>query len=96
MKSEVFERLRNRIPQETKDKVRNYSKMLDSMIKYKVTCKMFDMLTIEIIEAREIRIKDGAYMFWKGEQCEILIASYPVKFTIVTNLEFTNDILRIR
>jgi hypothetical protein len=59
------------------------------MIKYRVKCYIHGMSETKIIEAREMTVNEGAYMFWKGEygQTNELVASYPVAFTIIKNLK---------
>jgi hypothetical protein len=59
------------------------------MTTYRVYCKIPGTSVEGTIEAREMTVKEGAYMFWKGEYGETnkLIASYPVVFTIVETIE---------
>jgi hypothetical protein len=59
------------------------------MTTYRVYCKIPGTSVEGTIEAREMTVNEGAYMFWKGEYGETnkLIASYPVAFTIVETVE---------
>ena len=63
--------------------------MENKKIKYNVYCCIPGISTEEIIECREMTIKEGAYTFWEGEYGETnkIIASFPIAFTIITRVD---------
>ena len=59
------------------------------MEKYKVVCHIPGTLAEDIIECRELSIRENCYTFWKGEYGETneLIAAYPIQYTIIKNMK---------
>jgi hypothetical protein len=58
------------------------------MEKYKVICHIPGSYEENIIECRELSIRENCYTFWKGEYGESneLIASYPIQYTIIKKI----------
>lgn len=58
-------------------------------VKYNVFCCIPGFSTEEIIECREMTIKEGAYTFWEGGYGEEnkIIASYPIAFTVIVRVK---------
>jgi len=65
------------------------------MAVYKIDCYIPGQSITQILEAEEMTVNEGAYMFWSGKcrKTDKLIASYPVSFTIVKTIEKRQGII---
>jgi hypothetical protein len=69
---------------------------MKKLSKFKVSCYIPGHSWEETIEAREVTMDNGAYLFWRGEYGETntLVISFPIMYTVVETVieeEDTDD-----
>lgn len=56
------------------------------MVKFKVEMHIPGAYESKIIECKRLEIKSNCYCFWSGVNHEILVAAYPIHYTVVTEI----------